>query len=121
MSAVRVLLIEDDKELREGWEEIFEFLGFSFRSYDRGLGAVMDPEAVQEADVLVTDYYLPDLNGVDLIRRLRQIKPELRAILLTGSRETSVLSSARELDDCTVLFKPLNIDQLEKEIMRVKV
>lgn len=117
--AVKILLVEDDLDLCQGWGEIFELLGYEHVAHQRGLRALEDEAAIASSDLIVTDYYLPDINGADLIKRLRERRPDLPAILLTGSRELSVVKAVEQIGDCELLHKPLNIDDLEKKIERM--
>lgn len=113
---IRIILIEDDAELCRGWVELFEMLGHPVVGYQRALDALNDKEVIRTSNLLITDYYLPDLNGVDLIRRMLQENPALRSILLTGSKEPSVVEAARVIPKCSILHKPLNIEDLERRI-----
>lgn len=112
----RIILVEDDADLAAGWGEVFDLLGFRYSIFQQGQKAVADEPAVQSCDLLITDYYLPDINGVDLVKKLRKLRPDLRAIVLTGSRELSVVDSVRQLGNCHLLHKPVSIDDLEKKI-----
>lgn len=113
---LRILMVEDNQDLCEGWQAIFDLLGYDLRVYNRSLPALMDRESIEKCDIIITDYYLPDINGVELIKRMRQMKPDVPAILLTGSKEASVVNAASVLPDCQVLHKPLGIDELERRI-----
>lgn len=109
-------MVEDDADLCSGWEDLFNLLGYRVDCFNRSLDALGEPDAIRDCDLLITDYYLPDLNGVELIRRCRALRPSLPAILLTGSKEDTVMSAARHLDDCRVLHKPVNIEDLDRQI-----
>lgn len=109
-------MVEDDADLCSGWEDLFDLLGYGVDCYNRSLDALGEPGAIRGCDLLITDYYLPDLNGVELIRRCRALRPSLPAILLTGSKEDTVLSAARLLEHCRVLHKPVNIEELDQQI-----
>ncbi len=110
----KIILIEDDMDLCQGWRDVFEMLGHELTAHQRSLDALVDTDAIKSSDLLITDYYLPDLNGTDLIKKVREINPDLPAILLTGSREPSVVEVAKAIPRCAILHKPLNIDELEK-------
>jgi CheY-like chemotaxis protein len=115
----RILMVEDDVRLCTGWAEVFEVLGYDLRCYQRSLEALLDVESIQRCDLVITDYYLPDLNGVHLIERMRAFRPGLPAILLTGSREIGVMRAIKQLPHCVVLHKPVNIDELEHRILEL--
>lgn len=116
---VRILLIEDDLDLCQGWSDIFDLLGYEYFTHQNGRKALADEKAISRCNLVISDYYLPDLNGVELIRRLRAIRPELKAIVLTGSREPAVVSDVQQCRDCELLYKPLNIETLENAIAKI--
>ncbi len=112
----RILLVEDDLDLCRGWGEIFDLLGYDHVSFHRGLQALENRDVIQKSNILITDYYLPDINGVELIRRLREIRPDMKCIMLTGSRELSVVDSVKKISQCEILHKPVSIDVLELKL-----
>jgi DNA-binding NtrC family response regulator len=65
-------------------------------------------------DLLITDYAMPLVSGADLIRRTREINPDLPALIITGYAELE--SIARRPDDVHVLAKPFTADQLATAI-----
>jgi DNA-binding NtrC family response regulator len=99
----------------ESLRMLLELRGYKVRTYLRALDLLDEIDGIRADDTVVTDYYLPDMNGVDLLKRIRFERPRVRALLLTGSREIGVVKSARAaLSDCTVLYKPVDLEALEK-------
>jgi len=63
-------------------------------------------------DIVVSDYRLPDYNGIEVIRRIRDATVnDLPTILVTGDTSGREIEAARP-DSCTVLHKPVDADQL---------
>lgn len=118
-SVPKIFLVEDDAELCQGWADVFDLLGYPFRSHQNGRAALLDEEGIRSSDILITDYHLPDINGVDLVKRARAVHPEMQSIVLTGSRENAVAEAVREAGNCALLHKPIDIDALENEILRL--
>lgn len=112
------MLVEDDADLRDGWSELFDLMDFQYSTYLRGADALDDLESLRNCDVLVTDYYLPDLNGVEVVKNARKVNENVGAILLTGSKEKSVVESIAALSNCVLLHKPINVDVLEAELLK---
>ncbi len=71
--------------------------------------------AQEHVDVLFTDLVMPDLDGVELVKQARLLRPDLRVIMETGyaSRAKEAASLGK------LLFKPLRADQIEAEIRRM--
>lgn len=116
---IKILMIEDDEALCESWLDLFNLIGHELICHRKGVDALKDVNTMLTADLLISDFYLPDINGVDLIKKIREFNPGLKAILLTGSRETSVVSAAQKLDNCSILHKPVNIDEIEGYIEKL--
>ncbi len=60
----------------------------------------------------IIDYQMPDMNGVELFRRMRQIRPELNGIFLTGHTTIDVVYPAIEAGILHVLPKPVDFKEL---------
>ena len=114
-----VVLVEDNPDLVESMRVLLELNGCSVRTFFRARD-LLDWAALGADHVVVTDYYLPDMNGVELIARLRARHPALRVMLVTGSREELVLKAARSIPGCELLFKPVDCEDLCRRIERLE-
>ena len=114
-AAKHVVLVEDNPDLVESMRVLLELNGCSVRTFFRARD-LLDWAALGPDHVVVTDYYLPDMNGVELIARLRARHPGLRVMLVTGSREELVLKAARSIPSCELLFKPVDCEDLCRRI-----
>lgn len=112
-----IVMIEDDIDLCEGWKDLFRILGHELFCYQRAIEALADPITINKSDLIITDYYLPDLNGIEFIHRVRKMRFNVPVILLTGSKEPSIMEAATLVPACEVVHKPINIDELEKRIL----
>ena len=111
---IKIMMVEDDVDLCEGWADVFELLGHQLVYHHRAMHALEDVENLKSSDVLISDFYLPDLNGVELVKKVHEICPELPTVILTGTKEASVVEVAKRLPNCTLLHKPINIEVIEK-------
>jgi DNA-binding NtrC family response regulator len=118
-TAKNVVLVEDNPDLVESMRVLLELNGCSVRTFFRARD-LLEWGALGADHIVVTDYYLPDMNGVELITRLRRRHPGLRAMLVTGSREDLILRSARTLPNCELLFKPVDCEDLCRRIERLE-
>jgi FixJ family two-component response regulator len=114
-----IVMIEDDQDLRDGWSDLFEMLGYDCQVFQHGQDFLEDKTALDRCTLLITDYYLPGLNGVELIRKFRELKPEAAALLLTGSRENFIAESLRPIPNSALMHKPLDIEEIEAHIHKV--
>jgi len=110
-STIRVLLIDDEETLLEYLAKRLLKMGFTVKATFSG------PEAIEAAkgehfDVAVVDLKMPDMDGVETQRRLREVQPFLQCIVLTGhgSIESALESGQEEAFD--YLMKPVDYDKL---------
>jgi DNA-binding NtrC family response regulator len=113
-------LVEDNADMLESLRMLLELRGHQVRTYLRALDLVDNIESIAPDDIVISDYYLPDINGVALLRKIRESHPRLKGVLLTGSRENGIAASAKSVPNCAVLYKPLDIESLERSIRQLK-
>lgn len=82
--AARVLLVDDEAVVRLGTAEMLRELGYDVTEANSGNQAIALVRSGFEPDLLVTDFLMPGMNGVNLVDILHQIRPDLPALLVTG-------------------------------------
>jgi two-component system phosphoglycerate transport system response regulator PgtA len=117
---MKLILIEDNADLAWTMRSLLELRGYEVRCYLSAQECLQQAASLTDDDVLITDYYLPDLNGIELLKRVRAKRPRVKAILLTGSREDGIVRAAEEIRDCRVEFKPLDYESLDRRIREVR-
>lgn len=116
----RVLLVDDEENVLEilkttiGWQE----LGVEriFTAQD-GLQALTMLEK-QSIDLLITDIKMPRLDGLNLLRKVKGLYPEIRCILLTAYGEFEYAKEAITLGVENYLLKPVAKDEVEQTVRR---
>jgi len=99
-------VVDDDAAVRDSLRFLLEAAGFSvatFASAEQFL-AVTDADGV---DCLLLDHHMPQVTGLELLRRLRRAGWELPVALMTGSPSVQLMRRALELGAVVVLEKPL--------------
>ena len=79
-----ILLVEDEELLRAGVQEVLEIQGYNVISAPDGEQALACL-AAQTIDLIITDLVMPKMDGVDFVKQLRKIKPDLPVIVVSGS------------------------------------
>ena len=104
-AGLRIVLVEDERELRETTTELLELLGHTVLPAGDAAAAlaVLEGAAV---DVMITDISLPDLSGEVLAARARALRPDLRIIFASGQHPRFPLEGAQ------LLLKPFSVDKL---------
>ena len=70
-------------------------------------------------DVLVTDYQMGEMNGLELIRASRAENPGLGAILITGHLDVSVRREGRAMENVRIMHKPPDTHSLRETILEL--
>jgi DNA-binding response OmpR family regulator len=116
--APRQILIVDDEE------HMLRLLQFALRPVRAGIHCVRRGAAAVEflqthpADIVLLDYSMPDLNGVETLRLIRSLETgkTLRVIMLTARDQTSIRQEAAGLDVEAFLTKPFSPSELARRV-----
>lgn len=118
MPAIRIILVDDHQIVLDGLRSLLD----QDPSFDV-LGAFSDPEkalayiSLQAPDILLTDYSMPNMSGLELIKKAKTLNPTIKAVLLSMHDEPTVVKEAMKQGINGFLLK--NIQQTElKEALR---
>ena len=114
----RVLLAEDDRELRTFLTEVLEDAGFTVTACPTADAAIRELEGGDEIDLVVTDMIMPGRRGSELLAEVRQRRPEVHVIVITafGSIDGAIEMVKQGAYD--YLTKPFGTDELLRTIER---
>jgi PAS domain S-box-containing protein len=112
-----ILLVEDEEGIRSLAEEFLRSQGYTV------LHAIDGDEALRVADkhrerihLLVTDMAMPNLGGMELARRLRKLRPEMKVLFMSGYPEHPALGSEDVGQPEVILQKPFLLDALAHKV-----
>ena len=112
MSEPLILIADDSQEIRSFLEDILTKLGgFQVKSVGDGMSALSLARELEPA-VVITDFQMPGLGGMDLIRRLKHDRPDLPLILMTGESSESTAIEALRSGAWNYLSKPFEPEDL---------
>jgi DNA-binding NtrC family response regulator len=106
-----ILVVDDDADMREWVKEELEHEGFVVETAAGGRAGVERVKA-GGIDVVVTDVKMPDLDGLDLLREVREVEPSPFVIVVTGFGSIDTAIRAVKLGAYDYITKPFKIDQL---------
>lgn len=104
---LKLLILEDDPDLRESLDEMFRARGADVRSASDLDTARAIVEREGAPDLLLADFDLPDGHGAEFAEDLRAVAPDVRAIALTGRREPESLDRSHAAGFAAHLVKPM--------------
>lgn len=111
-----LLIVDDDLGTRETFGTAFTLAGVSVRTTDSGSNALVVTKA-QNFDLLLLDFRMSDMNGTDVVRRLRDEGRALPFVLMTAFPTVELAVDAMRLGALDVLEKPLGIDDLVARVL----
>ncbi|MFM0174985.1 ATP-binding protein [Paraburkholderia sediminicola] len=109
----RVLVVEDDGEVRAMLVESLRMLGYTVTEAAdgrAGLNRLQD----DNPDLLMVDFAMPGMNGIDVIAEARKMREDLPVILATGYADVDI--SGLAVKRCTILRKPFQLDDLARTV-----
>jgi PAS domain S-box-containing protein len=112
-----VLLVEDDDSARELWREMLEMLGYRTIAASNGIDALERAAAHEGAiDLVLTDVVMPRLGGRELVERLREVRPEVAVVFMSGYTADTILRQGISESGSPFLQKPFSAQQLARTI-----
>ena len=107
----RILLVEDDKNTLTGLIEILTDEGYEVTGADRGKKA-FDLLEREDFDVLLTDFKLPDMTGLELYEKSIRSKDSMKTIIMTAYSSIKDAVESMKKGVYHYLTKPINLDEL---------
>jgi len=108
---MRVLVIEDNDELREYLRVALELQEYAVLTAAHGQEALAYLNG-HTVDAVVTDLFMPEMDGIETVAALRRQFPDVRVIAMSGRPGVDYLRVARELGVKHTLRKPFEIGEL---------
>jgi DNA-binding response OmpR family regulator len=110
-----ILVMEDEPSVAQGLQMVLKDEGYDVNVAMTGSSA-LDTFSKKEFDLLVADLRLPDIDGMEVIRRVKDKKPGTEVIVITGYSSVSSAVEAMKLGACDYLPKPFT-DEEFKEVV----
>jgi two-component system, LuxR family, response regulator FixJ len=106
-----VHIIDDDKALRESLAFLLRSAQLEVRSFDSAK-TFLDTLPNASVGCVITDIRMPDMSGIDLLRRLKELKVAVPVIVITGHGDIALAVEAMKIGATDFFEKPFNDDQL---------
>jgi two-component system cell cycle response regulator CpdR len=99
----KILLAEDDVDMRRFLVKALQNAGFDVVSYDNGLSA----------------YVMPEMDGIELARRAAELDPDIKIMFITGFAAVALNSDSSAPKHAKVLSKPIHLRELVNEVQKL--
>ena len=115
---MKILLIDDDEWIRDSLTLFFEDEGcrlVAFETAEEGIDALMK----KSYDIIIADYKLPGMDGLEFLRRIKDSHPDALTILVTAYGSKDVFLKARQMRIQDFIDKPFTIKNIEDSLSRL--
>jgi len=118
MNDYRILFVDDDKDILMMVEQYLQMQGYDITTVNSGLKA-LDLIRDQDIHIIFTDYKMPEFNGLELLAAVKQFKPSIEVIIVTGYGSMESAVQAMKFGCYDYLQKPFKLDHLKLIIDRI--
>ncbi len=122
MDLYKVILVDDEEEVREAirrridWEEI----GFTVAGTAENGEDALELAEMCEPDVVMTDIQMPFMDGLTLLRKLKERFPDIRSVIFSGYDDFEYAKEAIKLESEEYILKPVDAAELKKVFSRIR-
>ena len=121
MDEVKILVAEDDKNMRLSLEVCLRAAGFNVQTVDDGISALelLDAAGPGKYKLLITDIVMKRMNGIKLIDEARRRFPGMPELVITGYNTREAAAALKNRNCNSVLYKPFTEDVLVDTIKKI--
>ena len=114
---MKILLAEDDNDMRRFLAKALQNAGYDVLSFDNGLSAY-NRLREEPFELLLTDIVMPEMDGIELAQRAGELCKNLRVMFITGFAAVT-LKAGKTMPQARVLSKPFHLRDLVAEVDRL--
>ncbi len=113
-----ILIVDDEKDMRDSLKDLLELDGYSVDTSDSGFSA-LEMYKHSPYDIVLSDIMMPKMDGIELLRKLKDIDPNVSVILITGYSSIQGAIEAIKLGAEDYFTKPFKAIEIRKTIERI--
>jgi CheY-like chemotaxis protein len=116
----KALVIDDNDLVRETLKAMLEFLDFEVVVAANGADALEKFKSTKKSfDVVFVDLIMPNMSGREVIQKLREINPDIKAVISSGYSDDPAIADYKKLGFKEILNKPYTLDDLKKILQNI--
>ena len=112
---MKILLAEDDNDMRRFLVKALQNAGYDVASFDNGLSAY-NRLREEPFELLLTDIVMPEMDGIELAQKAATIAPDIRVMFITGFAAVALNPDSQAPRDAKILSKPFHLRDLVSEV-----
>jgi DNA-binding response OmpR family regulator len=110
MSDPEIVVVDDDRSIADGLKRVLSAQGYTVRSLGRGTGVL--EAAGPQTRLVILDLGLPDVDGIDVCRKVRTARPEIGILILSARDQELDLVAGLDAGADDYLVKPFRLSEL---------
>ena len=114
-SQTKILIIDDEVDFVDMLSLRLEASGFDVHGENNGPDGLKSLEG-RQADVVILDLKMPGMDGLEVLAKIKEARPETQVIIMTGHGAMESATEGRELGAFDYLIKPAEFDELLEKI-----
>jgi two-component system, cell cycle response regulator CpdR len=114
----KIILAEDDSDMRRFLVKALQNAGYDVISFDNGLSAYQRLRE-EPFELLLTDIVMPEMDGIELARRASELDPDIKIMFITGFAAVALNSDSAAAKNAKVLSKPVHLRELVNEVQKM--
>jgi two-component system cell cycle response regulator CpdR len=114
----KILLAEDDNDMRRFLVKALQNAGYDVASFDNGMSAYHRLRE-EPFELLLTDIVMPEMDGIELARRATELDPDIKVMFITGFAAVALNPDNHAPKEAKILSKPFHLKDLVNEVQRL--
>lgn len=115
--AVKIMVVDDEHGVRESFEMILKIKDYEVASFEDGESAISSLKK-DVYDMAFVDYKLPGMDGIDVLKKIKEIDPSIEVVIVTAYASESSHANAITLGALEYLRKPFLMEEIYELVER---
>ncbi len=117
MKEEKILIVDDQFGIRILLNEVFQKEGYQTFQAANGIQA-LEIVTKHDPDLVLLDMKIPGMDGIEILKRMKVIDPDIRVIIMTAYGELDMIQEAKDLGAITHFAKPFDIDDIRAAVRK---
>lgn len=113
----KLLIVDDQFGIRILLNEVFQKEGYKIFQASNGKQA-LDIVKMRRPDLVLLDIKIPGIDGIEILKRMKKIEPDIKVIIMTAYGELNMIEEAMELGSITYFAKPFDIEEMRDTVKK---
>ena len=114
---MKILVVDDEIEVASFLCAFLKRLGLNPEKANSGKEA-LEAFAKYKPEWVFLDIKMPDMDGLELLKKMKEINPDIKAIMITGKDDDAVQNEARQIGASDYIVKPMDLEEMRTIIKK---